>query len=58
MQGCNLIIIFMQGNIYFNLSNGLRTIDRSIIYQYQPTATPESTPCSSQIPQSRKLNST
>ena len=58
---CNLIIN-VQGNIYFNLSNGLRTVDKSIIYQYQPTDTPESPPCSShgQIPQSRitKLNNT
>ena len=61
MHGYNLIInniIFMQGDIHFNLSNGLRTVDRSIIYQYQPTDTPESTPCSFQIPQSRQLNST
>ena len=45
----------MQGDIHFNLSNGLPTVDRSIIYQYQPTDTPESMPCSSQIPQSRRL---
>ena len=53
-----ILINILQGNIHFNLSNGLRTVDKSIIYQYQPTDTPESTPCSSQIPQSRKLNST
>jgi hypothetical protein len=43
----------MQGDVHFNLSNGLRTADKSIIYQYQPTDTPEGPPCSSQIPQSR-----
>jgi hypothetical protein len=47
----------MQGDVHFNLSNGLRTADKSIVYQYRPTDTPEDPPCSSQIPQSRQLNS-
>ena len=51
----NDIYVFTQGDIHFRHSNGLRTVDRSIIYQYQLTDTPESTPCSSHIPQSREI---
>ena len=45
----------MQGDIHFDPSNGLRTVDRTIIYQYRQTEMPENPLCSSNITESRNI---